>query len=135
MTQITIPANLERLHDVFEFVTGFMENKQISTEHQGKIKIAAEEVFVNIASYAYPSDEGDVTVRLSMSSGSIAIEFRDSGIPYNPLTKPDPDTSLPIEERDIGGLGIYFAKKMMDNMEYRYENGENILIITKDLVQ
>ncbi|MCL2108539.1 MAG: ATP-binding protein [Oscillospiraceae bacterium] len=137
MSKVTIPARLERLHDVFEFVDGFMKNAQISAELQGKIKLAVEEIFVNIASYAYPNghDNDDVTVRLSVDSGRLTVEFRDSGTPYNPLTKPDPDTSLSVAERGIGGFGVYFVKSIMDSVEYRYENGRNILITAKDLVQ
>ena len=100
---------------------------------QNAMLIAAEEIFINIASYSYPGGEGEVRVRLTAGPDIFEAEFRDGGTPYDPLARPDPDTSLPVEEREIGGLGIFIVKKLTDHAEYRYENSENILLIRKKL--
>ncbi|MCL2057319.1 MAG: ATP-binding protein [Oscillospiraceae bacterium] len=132
MPEITLPARVDRLGEVFEFIGGAMQGAEINAKHQGNINIAVEEIFVNITQYAYPGGEGSVTVRLLCVPGKFAVEFMDSGIPFDPLAKPEPDVSLPAAERAIGGLGIFMAKKLMDSLEYRYENGMNILLMQKD---
>ena len=95
--------------------------------------MAAEEVFVNIANYAYAPGTGAVTVRMEISENPSAatIIFSDSGIPFDPVKKADPDVTLSAEEREIGGLGIYMAKKIMDGVLYDYKEGQNRLFLTK----
>ena len=103
---------------------------------QIQISVAIDEVLNNIASYAYGGDTGQVTVRLEIAEEdrkSVHISFIDTGIPYNPLEREDPDITLSAEKREIGGLGIYMVKKSMDSVEYQYENGHNILTIKKDI--
>ena len=131
MRQITVPARIERLDDIFDFVESMMRNAGIDSNCQNNIKIAVEEIFVNIASYAYQNGDGEVSVCADVGSERFSVEFRDSGNPYNPLERTDPDISLSAQEREIGGLGILMVKKMMDNVKYRYENGMNILTIEK----
>ena len=131
MKEIIIPACLERLDELLEFAGGAMQNAGLNVKNQNNIKIAIEEIFVNIVSYAYPDGEGDVTIRILVDSGTFAAEFRDSGTPYNPLAKADPDTALSADEREIGGLGIFMVKKMMNEMNYEYRDGQNILTIKK----
>jgi anti-sigma regulatory factor (Ser/Thr protein kinase) len=126
---LTLPAELSNLDDVLEFVADAVPELSMKAETQ--LAIAVEEIFVNIANYAYPSGTGDCTVTAEVSDDSAVFTFEDNGIPYNPLEKTDPDTTLSAEERQIGGLGIFMAKKLTDKMEYRYENGNNILIIKK----
>jgi anti-sigma regulatory factor (Ser/Thr protein kinase) len=94
-----------------------------------------EEIFVNIASYAYAPGVGDAVVRFESSQdpASVTITFIDSGVPYDPVQKDDPDVTLSAEERGIGGLGIYMAKKAMDDMKYVYRDGQNILSISKSI--
>ena len=97
-----------------------------------QLDVAVEELFVNIASYAYVDKIGIADITIELLPGQVVqITFRDSGIPYNPLEKPDPDITKPAEEREIGGLGIYIVKKSMDEVLYRYEDGQNILTIRK----
>ena len=100
---------------------------------QMAVCVAIEEVFVNIAHYAYGDGEGDMTLGMGFDEKSREITFRmaDRGIPFDPLKKPDPDITLSAEEREIGGLGIYITKKTMDSVTYSYENGENILTMIK----
>ena len=96
--------------------------------------VAAEEVFANIAHYAYAPDQGTVLVRCRMRSGPFqaVMQFQDTGRPFNPLHQPDPDTSLPAEQRREGGLGIAMMRKIMSRMEYaRTADGKNILTLWK----
>jgi anti-sigma regulatory factor (Ser/Thr protein kinase) len=95
--------------------------------------VAAEEIFVNIANYAYPPGEtGDVFISVK---GDAVLRFEDTGQPYNPLEKADPDLDVPLMEREIGGLGIYLVKNLMDKVEYEHTGGKNVLTITKSLFQ
>ena len=129
MDKIHVPARLESLEVVSAFVRGAMQYAGMDPKRQTEISIAVEEVFVNILSYAYPSGTGEVTIMLPVGPDGLRIIFMDTGIPFNPLTHADPDLSLPADERDVGGLGIYLIKKMTDNIEYRYEKGANILTL------
>jgi anti-sigma regulatory factor (Ser/Thr protein kinase) len=102
---------------------------------QTAVCVAIEEVFVNVAHYAYPDSTGDMTLHIGFDESSRTVTFRmtDRGVPFDPLKKPDPDITLSAEEREIGGLGIFIAKKTMDSLSYAYENGENILTMMKKL--
>ena len=102
---------------------------------QMAISVAIEEVFVNVARYAYPNGEGEMTLGISFDEETRTVTFRmaDRGIPFDPLQKPDPDITLSAEEREIGGLGIFITKKTMDTLSYAYENGENVLTMTKKI--
>ena len=131
MPEITVPAQNDRLYDVLAFVGEAMRGAGISEINQNNINIAVEEIFVNIANYAYPDGDGGVTVSLSAESGKFTARFLDGGTRYDPLAKPDPDTSLSANEREIGGLGILMVKKLMDRVEYEYRDGQNILTIKK----
>ena len=133
MEQITVPALIGYLNEIFVFVESAARIAGMDDKQQNSLKIAVEEIFVNIASYAYSSGEGDVTVRFSYDQEKLVFEFEDSGLPYDPLAKSDPDISLSVDEREIGGLGVFMVKKLMDNLEYRYEEGKNILTIEKYL--
>ena len=95
--------------------------------------MAVEELFVNIASYAYAPDTGTAEIGVDVSGGVAETTFADSGIPYNPLKKKDPDVALSAEEREIGGLGIFMVKKTMDEMRYCYRDGQNLLTIRKKI--
>ena len=102
---------------------------------QMQIDIAIDELFGNIAHYAYNPETGPATVRVEVSEApiSVIITFIDRGIPYDPLKKDDPDITLSAEERGIGGLGIFMVKKTMDEITYEYKDGQNILRIRKDI--
>jgi len=131
MKQITVPAQIECANDVFVFIKEEMSSAGMDAKTQNSVRIAVEEIFVNIASYAYPAEVGDVTVSITTAADKCIVKFEDSGTPYDPLDESDPDTELSLDERDIGGLGIFMTKELMDNVEYRYEDGQNILIISK----
>jgi anti-sigma regulatory factor (Ser/Thr protein kinase) len=133
--EIEIKALMENLQEVISFVDGHLEDMGASMKAQMQIDIAVEELFVNIAHYAYAPDVGEavISVAKDKEKNQISITFADSGKPYNPLEKPDPDVTLSAEERSIGGLGIFMVKKSMDDMRYEYKDGQNILTITKRL--
>ena len=135
MTNKTFPAKTESLSDVLCFVEQTLENFECPMRIQTAICVAIEEVFVNVAHYAYPQGVGDMTLHIGFDEESRTIEFRmtDKGVPFDPLKKPDPDITLSAEEREIGGLGIFIAKKTMDSITYAYENGENILTMIKKI--
>ena len=135
MTSKTFPAKTESLSDVLGFVEETLEGFECPMKIQTAICVAIEEVFVNVAHYAYPDGEGDMSLHIGFDDQSRAITFRmtDKGVPFDPLKKPDPDITLSAEEREIGGLGIFIAKKTMDSLTYAYENGENILTMIKKI--
>ena len=100
-----------------------------------QIELAVEEIFVNIANYAYAPEIGRATVRVSVSDDplTVTITFIDCGVPYDPLKRSDPDVTLSAEEREIGGLGIFMTKKVMDEVAYEYKDGQNVLTLKKRL--
>lgn len=130
MKQLLVKARAENLDTVNDFVCGVLEAADCSTPLQMKIALAVEEAFVNIAHYAYDNNEGDVLVRTTVQD-AVIVEFEDSGKPFNPLSNPDPNLKLGAEERDIGGLGVFMVKQIMDSVTYRYENNKNILTLKK----
>ena len=135
MKELTIAATVENIEAVTDFVNEQLEALNCPMKAQMQIDIAIDELFGNIAHYAYNPDVGDATVRVEVTEEplSVIITFIDGGVPYDPLAAADPDTTLPAEERTIGGLGIFMVKKSMDEITYRYENGSNILSIRKTL--
>lgn len=103
-------------------------------EHDFAFHLAFEEIVSNIVNYAYPTDtEGDITVEVQTSDSQIIVTFKDRGKHFDPLTVAEPDTTLSIAERSLGGLGIYLVKQMMDSVSYTYSNSQNILEIRKHL--
>ena len=135
MTNKIFKAKIESLSDVLGFVDDMLEKYQCPMKIQTALCVAIEEVFVNVARYAYNGGEGDVGFGIGFDKEERRITFRmsDRGMPFDPLKKPDPDITLSADEREIGGLGIFITKKTMDSVEYAYENGENILTMTKKI--
>ena len=135
MKELTITATVENIETVTEFVNEQLEALACPMKAQMQIDIAIDELFGNIAHYAYNPDVGDATVRVEVTEEPLAviITFIDNGMPYDPLNNADPDITLSAEEREIGGLGIFITKKTMDSVTYTYENGENILTMTKKI--
>ena len=131
----TFPAKIEALSDVLGFVDQTLENCECPMKIQTAICVAIEEVFVNVAKYAYKDGEGEMSLGIGFDAQSRTITFRmtDRGVPFDPLKKPDPDITLSAEDREIGGLGIFITKKTMNSVEYAYENGENILTMIKKI--
>ena len=128
---LTTEAVLDQLDEVKGLVNGVLDEVGCPKKIRKKITLSVEEVFVNIANYAYGSDGGTVSVDVEGSCTGVAITFRDSGVPYDPLKKPDPDVTLSVDQRQIGGLGVYLVKKNMDTLSYSYIDNQNVLTITK----
>ena len=135
MMKKTFPAKIEALSDVLAFVEQSLEDFACPMKLQMAISVAMEEVFVNVARYAYGDGEGDVTLGIgfNVQNREVTFQMTDKGVPFDPLQKADPDITLSAEAREIGGLGIFIAKKTMDTLAYAYENGENILTMSKKI--
>ena len=135
MKELTLPATIENIETVIDFVNGQLEEIKCPLKAQMQIVIAIDELFGNIAHYAYNPETGPATVRVEVTEDPIAvvITFIDRGVPYDPLKKEDPDITLSAEERAIGGLGIFMVKKTMDEISYEYKDGKNILHIKKNM--
>ena len=126
-------ARVDNLHEVLGFVSDYLEVLDCPPKIRMQMDIAVEELFVNIAHYAYPDGTGKAEIRLRSSQDpkTVEIELRDSGIPYDPTKNEDPDVTLAAEDRDIGGLGVFMVRQYTDGFTYRYENGQNILTIRR----
>ena len=133
MRTLTVPAETEQLDAVTAFTEAYLETLGCPVKTRMQIALSVEEIFVNVANYAYGAGGGEAELRLSYEEGVLTVSLLDSGAPYDPLAKPDPDVTLPADERPIGGLGIFLVKKNMDGVRYRYENGRNVLTMTKKL--
>ena len=131
--ELNVEAKLDNLDEVLAFIDTRLEEIECPMKTQMQIDVAVEELFVNIANYAYTPEVGPATIQFSLDDDPrrARITFIDHGIPYNPLEKADPDITLSVEERAIGGLGIYMVKKSMDDMQYEYKDSQNILTIWK----
>ena len=135
MKELTINATIENVAAVTAFVDEQLEKLNCPMKTQMQVDIAIDELFGNIANYAYNPEIGAATVRVEVTDNPLAvvITFIDNGVPYDPLAKADPDTTISAEQREIGGLGIYMVKKSMDDISYEYKDGQNILRIKKNL--
>ena len=135
MKELTIAATVENIVAVTDFVNEQLEALDCPVKAQMQIDIAIDELFGNIAQYAYDPEVGNATVRVEVAEEPLAviITFIDGGVPYDPLKAADPDIALSAEERQLGGLGIYMVKKTMDEITYEYKDGKNILSIKKKL--
>ena len=135
MKELTIAATIENIEAVTDFVNEQLEVLDCPMKAVMQIDIAIDELFGNIAQYAYNPQIGQATVRVEVVEEplSVTVTFIDNGTPYDPLKNEDPDTTLSAEEREIGGLGIYMVKKSMDEITYEYKDGQNILKIKKNL--
>lgn len=135
MKELTIEATVENIGKVTAFVDEQLEAIGCPLKAQTQIDIAIDELFGNIAQYAYNPEIGSATVRVEVEEDPLAVRitFIDNGEPYDPLAREDPDVTLSAEEREIGGLGIYMVKKSMDNVSYEYKDGQNVLRILKTM--
>ena len=135
MKDITVDATVDNLEVVQDFVREELEKQDCSMKIMMQIEIAVEEIYVNIVHYAYNPQVGKATVRCEVTENpmQVMIQFLDSGIPFDPLAKEDADITLSADERDIGGLGIFMVKQSMDEVNYEYKDGKNVLTIKKVL--
>ena len=132
---LTVDAKVDNLDKVLAYVDEHLELIDCPMRKMMQIDVAVEELFVNIANYAYGPEGGTASIRVTTETDPkrVSVTLSDSGIPYNPLLKQDPDVTLPAEKRKIGGLGIYMVKQSMDDFTYEYSEGRNVTTITKIL--
>lgn len=135
MNELTIEATIENIPAVTEYVDRKLESMDCPLKAQMQIDVAIDELFSNIAKFAYSPDTGPATVRVEVEKDpmTVVITFIDHGHQYDPLKAEEPDITLDAEEREIGGLGIFVVKKTMDDITYEYRNGQNILRIRKEI--
>lgn len=128
-----IRAETKHLEQVLMFIDRKLAEYDCPLRIRGQIALAAEEIFVNIARYAYENKIGDAGIQVEVEQEplQVLITFTDQGVPYDPLQRETPDLSLSAEERPIGGLGIYLMRQSMDDVSYEYREGKNILTIKK----
>ena len=133
MKELTVAATLENIPVVTAFIDEQLEALDCPMKAQMQIDIVIDELFGNIARYAYGDGTGDATVQFEFDgpTRTASVTFVDGGIPFNPLQKPDPDVTLAAEERAIGGLGIFMVKKTMDRVKYSHEKGYNVFTVQK----
>lgn len=130
---ITVRADLEELDSVLGFVEDSLKGEGFDKGFISAMKLIADELFANIAMYAYNGAAGEAVISLDTAAGGgVMLIFSDKGIRYNPLEREDPDVTLPAEERSEGGLGIYLVKSMADRVEYEYSGGSNIVRVWKE---
>lgn len=135
MTELRVKADDSELDNVLDFIDALLEKAECPSKVMIQMNIAVEELFVNIAHYAYSPGTGDAVIKAEVEGVSpeafVRITFIDSGMQYDPLAKKDPDITLSADERPIGGLGVYMVKKSMDDVSYEYREGQNVLSIFK----
>jgi serine phosphatase RsbU (regulator of sigma subunit)/anti-sigma regulatory factor (Ser/Thr protein kinase) len=133
--RLVLPAKTENLQLLREFLEKTLLSAAVAEKLRFQLHLVAEEVFVNIAKYAYPDGAGEISLslRLEPTPRRIILEFRDRGIPWNPLEKEPPDINLPAEQRPIGGMGILIVKKIIDECQYKFEQKQNILTLSKNI--
>ncbi|MBO5278779.1 MAG: ATP-binding protein [Lachnospiraceae bacterium] len=133
MKEIRVRAKAENLNQVYTFMNEQLLSVCLDSSKRAELDMVVEEIFINVASYAYEGEPGYVTVQMDLLTqpDRIWMSFIDDGIPYNPLDRKDPDITLSAEERQVGGLGIYLVKKIMDKVEYQYMEEHNILTIER----
>lgn len=134
--ELELEACADNLQKVIDFVDSRLSSVECSMKAKMQLNLAVEEIFINIANYAYAPGIGKATVRVEVSGDpvTVTITFIDRGVPYDPLKKDDPDVTLSADEREIGGLGIFMTKKIMDNISYEYKGGQNILTLKKTIL-
>ncbi len=127
---IQIKNNLSELESLNKVVAEFAERHHLSSKVLFNLNLALEEILTNVISYGYDdNDEHQIIVRLFLEQGQLTVEVEDDGRPFNPLEAPEPDLNKSLEERSVGGLGIHFVRKLMDNLEYRRQEGRNLFLI------
>ncbi|WP_414732729.1 ATP-binding protein [Acetobacterium carbinolicum] len=133
MKKLTVDASTENLSKILEFIDAELEAAGADMKMIFQVDLAVEEIYTNIAHYAYAPDDGKVIIQFDAygDPSLVEIQFIDCGKPFNPLDNPDPDITLTAEERQIGGLGVLMVKKSMDEVDYRFEENKNILTIKK----
>ena len=130
---LRIPAKLEGMDVVLGFVSYLLDKNGCSPKARKQLRMAVEELYVNVALYAYAGGDGWAEIRGAVADGAATVRLIDGGVPFDPLAKEDPDVELSGEERGIGGLGIFMVKNMVDEITYEYTDGCNRLTLRKKI--
>jgi len=130
-SSITVKASLENLERINSFIRLWTKKVGLSPGSENQLLLAVEEACVNVAKYAYPEFTGPVTIDCRLDGGSLILQIRDEGVPFNPLKTPEPDLALSLEEREVGGLGIFFIRRLVDEVKYQREGKFNVLTLSK----
>lgn len=128
---LTIASDISEIAKISDALESLMQDHGYSSEDVLDTQLAVEETVTNIIVHGYGSSRGKIVVSCRAGPGAIEIQLEDRAIPFNPLLLPEPDLSQDIGERKIGGLGIFLARQIMDDMQYRFEDGKNILTLIK----
>ena len=133
---LTLSNNVQEIPQLNAFIDEVCESHDLDPMTSMEMNLALEEAVVNVMTYAYPEGtKGYVDISVQSDNGSLVFVISDSGKPFDPTTREEVDTSLPAEQREIGGLGIFLVRKMMDDIKYEYKDGHNILTLRKKLNQ
>jgi anti-sigma regulatory factor (Ser/Thr protein kinase) len=130
-SSITLETSLENLKVVNSFIGKWAKRARLSPHDENNLLLAVEEVYVNIVKHAYPESSGKVIIYCYMDENSLISKIKDAGIPFNPLKAPEPRLASRLEERKVGGLGLFLVQKLVDNVEYKREGNYNVLTLIK----
>lgn len=131
-SKIVLPNDIERIPELSEFIETFCDQQMVDISLAMSVNLALEEAVVNVMTYAYPEGVvGEVTVEAMAEDNCLTFTLIDSGTPFDPTAQAEVDTTLSAEERPIGGLGIHLVRQIMDDVQYQYKDGQNILTLTK----
>lgn len=133
MMERVFHATDEALSEALAYVEEQLERYDCPMRTVMQITVCVEEMFINVAHYAYPDGTGMVTINLDLENGMFSITFIDEGVPFDPLKKEDPDITLSADDREIGGLGIFMVKKSMNEVSYEYKDGKNVFTMKKKI--
>ena len=132
--KVSLKNKLSEIHRLSEMVEAYAEQEKLSARFVHTLTLVLDELITNVISYGYDDEnEHTINVEVTRNSKAVTVMISDDAKPYNPFDRPAPDVDLPIEERDIGGLGVHFVKELMDEFHYRFEDGCNIVTLLKKL--
>lgn len=126
---IVFPARVESIPEISDYVSQRAEQAALHPKQIVHLQVAIDEVVANICLYAYQQPPGELTVRVASGQGRFAVDFVDEGVPFDPLTAEEPEISADIADRDVGGLGIFLVRRLIDEVHYRRDGSRNILTL------
>lgn len=134
MKELHIESKLENIEKVTDFINTHLMSENATKNFCSSIDVVIDEIYSNIVNYSKLTEDDKVSVKIEIDGipKKITIQFVDAGIPYDPLTTKDPNVDAKVEERDVGGLGIFMVKKIMDDVHYEYKDNKNVLTLTKN---
>ncbi|MDG6258150.1 MAG: ATP-binding protein [Methanomicrobiaceae archaeon] len=128
---LQVPADLPNLEIIADFIASSLDQNGIDDRVAYDIRLAVDEICSNIMLYGYRGSKGAIDIDCTVGDQYVQLEIADEGVPFNPLTLPDPDIDADLDHRKIGGLGIFFVKTVMDELEYKFRGGRNVLTMKK----